>query len=45
MKVTDPVLQRVVPAELVSYRQLTEAYPSTAPAEAASFACRSSTTT
>ena len=35
MKVTDPVLQRVVPAALVSYRQLTEAYPHTAPAEAA----------
>ena len=35
LKVTDPVLQRVVPAALVSYRQLTEAYPHTAPAEAA----------
>ena len=35
VKVTDPVLQRVVPAALVSYRQLTEAYPHTAPAEAA----------
>jgi len=35
VKVTDPVLQRVVPASLVSYRQLTEAYPHTAPAEAA----------
>ena len=35
MKVTDPVLQRVVPAALVSYRQLTEAYPQAAPAEAA----------
>ena len=34
-KVTDPVLQRVVPAALVSYRQLTEAYPQSAPAEAA----------
>ncbi len=33
LKVTDPVLQRVVPAALVSYRQLTEAYPHTAPAE------------
>ena len=29
VKVTDPVLQRVVPAALVSYRQLTEAYPHT----------------
>ena len=35
LKVTDPVLQRVVPAALVSYRQLTEAYPQAAPAEAA----------
>jgi len=35
VKVTDPVLQRVVPAALVSHRQLTEAYPHTAPAEAA----------
>ena len=35
VKVTDPVLQRVVPAALVSYRQLTEAYPQAAPAEAA----------
>ena len=35
VKVTDPVLQRVVPAALVSYRQLVEAYPHTAPAEAA----------
>ena len=34
-KVTDPVLQRVVPAALVSYRQLTDAYPQTAPAEVA----------
>lgn len=34
-KVTDPVLQRVVPAALVSYRQLIEAYPQSAPAEAA----------
>jgi TolA-binding protein len=34
-KVTDPVLQRAVPAALVSYRQLTEAYPQSAPAEAA----------
>lgn len=34
-KVTDPVLQRVVPAALVSYRQLIEAYPRSAPAEAA----------
>jgi serine/threonine protein kinase/TolA-binding protein len=34
VKVTDPVLSRVVPAALVSYRQLTEAYPHTAPAEA-----------
>ena len=33
LKVTDPVLQRVVPAALVSYRQLTEAYPHTPPAE------------
>ena len=35
LKVTDPVLQRVVPAALVSYRQLAEAYPQAAPAEAA----------
>jgi TolA-binding protein len=35
LKVTDPVLQRVVPAALVSYRQLVEAYPHTPPAEAA----------
>jgi outer membrane protein assembly factor BamD (BamD/ComL family) len=35
LKVTDPVLNRVVPAALVSYRQLTEAYPQTAPAETA----------
>jgi serine/threonine protein kinase/TolA-binding protein len=35
LKVTDPVLQRVVPAALVSYRQLIEAYPHTAPAEGA----------
>lgn len=35
VKVTDPVLQRVVPAALVSYRQLVEAYPQTAPAEGA----------
>ena len=35
LKVSDPVLQRVVPAALVSYRQLTEGYPQTAPAEAA----------
>jgi TolA-binding protein len=35
LKVTDPVLQRVVPAALVSYRQLVEAYPHTAPAESA----------
>ena len=35
LKVTDPVLQRVVPAALVSYRQLTDAYPQTQPAEAA----------
>jgi outer membrane protein assembly factor BamD (BamD/ComL family) len=35
LKVTDPVLQRAVPAALVSYRQLTEAYPQSAPAEAA----------
>jgi len=35
LKVTDPVLRRVVPAALVSYRQLTEAYPQTAPAEGA----------
>lgn len=35
VKVTDPVLQRVVPAALVSYRQLVEAYPHTAPAEGA----------
>jgi tetratricopeptide (TPR) repeat protein len=35
LKVTDPVLQRAVPAALVSYRQLTEAYPDSAPAEAA----------
>ena len=34
-KVSDPVLQRAVPAALVSYRQLTEAYPESAPAEAA----------
>jgi TolA-binding protein len=34
-KVSDPVLQRVVPAALVSYRQLTEAYPQSVPAEAA----------
>jgi serine/threonine protein kinase/outer membrane protein assembly factor BamD (BamD/ComL family) len=34
-KVTDPVLQRVVPAALVSYRQLTESYPQSAQAEAA----------
>ena len=35
LKVTDPVLQRIVPAALVSYRQLVEAFPHTAPAEAA----------
>jgi serine/threonine protein kinase/outer membrane protein assembly factor BamD (BamD/ComL family) len=35
VKVTDPVLQRVVPAALVSYRQLTEAYPQAAQSEAA----------
>jgi outer membrane protein assembly factor BamD (BamD/ComL family) len=35
LKVTDPVLQRVVPAALVSYRQLTEAFPHTQPAEGA----------
>jgi TolA-binding protein len=35
LKVTDPVLQRVVPAALVTYRQLTDAYPHTPPAEAA----------
>jgi TolA-binding protein len=35
LKVTDPVLQRVVPAALVSYRQLVEAFPHTPPAEAA----------
>lgn len=35
LKVTDPVLHRVVPAALVSYRQLTEAYPHTQPAEGA----------
>jgi serine/threonine protein kinase/TolA-binding protein len=35
LKVTDPVLQRAVPAALVSYRQLTEAYPQAASAEAA----------
>ena len=35
LKVTDPVLQRVVPAALVSYRQLTDAYPQTQPAEGA----------
>ena len=35
VKVTDPVLQRVVPAALVSYRQLTEAYPDNAQAEPA----------
>jgi len=35
LKVSDPVLQRVVPAALVSYRQLTDAYPQTQPAEAA----------
>ena len=35
VKVTDPVLQRVVPAALVSYRQLAEAYPHSAPAETA----------
>jgi serine/threonine protein kinase/outer membrane protein assembly factor BamD (BamD/ComL family) len=34
-KVTDPVLQRVVPAALVSCRQLTESYPQSAHAEAA----------
>jgi len=34
-KVTDPVLHRVVPAALVSYRQLTESYPQSAQAEAA----------
>lgn len=34
-KVTDPVLQRVVPAALVSYRQLIEAYPQSASAETA----------
>jgi outer membrane protein assembly factor BamD (BamD/ComL family) len=34
-KVTDPVLQRVVPAALVSCRQLTESYPRSAQAEAA----------
>ena len=34
-KVTDPVLQRVVPAALVSCRQLTESYPQSAQAEAA----------
>jgi outer membrane protein assembly factor BamD (BamD/ComL family)/predicted Ser/Thr protein kinase len=35
LKVTDPVLQRVVPAALVTYRQLTDAYPHTPPAEGA----------
>jgi outer membrane protein assembly factor BamD (BamD/ComL family) len=35
VKVTDPVLNRVVPAALVSYRQLTEAYPHTPSAEGA----------
>ena len=35
LKVTDPVLQKVVPAALVSYRQLTEAFPQTQPAEGA----------
>ena len=34
-RVTDPVLQRVVPAALVSCRQLTESYPQSAHAEAA----------
>jgi serine/threonine protein kinase/TolA-binding protein len=33
-RVTDPVLQRVVPAALVSCRQLTESYPQSAHAEA-----------
>jgi serine/threonine protein kinase/TolA-binding protein len=35
VRVTDPVLQRVVPAALVSCRQLTESYPQSAHAEAA----------
>jgi serine/threonine protein kinase/TolA-binding protein len=35
LKVTDPVLGRVVPAALVSYRQLVEAYPHTPSAEGA----------
>jgi TolA-binding protein len=35
LKVTDPVLGRVVPAALVSYRQLVEAYPHTPTAEGA----------
>ena len=35
LKVTDPVLQKVVPAALVSNRQLVEAFPHTPPAEAA----------
>jgi TolA-binding protein/predicted Ser/Thr protein kinase len=35
LKVTDPVLQRVVPAALVTYRQLTDAYPHTPAAEGA----------
>ncbi|HEU4925968.1 MAG TPA: protein kinase [Vicinamibacterales bacterium] len=34
-RVTDPVLQRVVPAALVSCRQLTDSYPQSAHAEAA----------
>ena len=45
VKVTDPVLQRVVPAALVSYRQLTEAYPHTHRPKARSSAWRSTTTT
>jgi serine/threonine protein kinase/TolA-binding protein len=35
VRVADPVLQRVVPAALVSCRQLTESYPQSAHAEAA----------
>ncbi len=35
LKVTDPVLKRAVPAALVTYRQLTEAYPQTPTAEGA----------